>query len=80
MWISQQFNCFAILQVDVDTASGDESANAAFNANSQTSVNEATATSTDSSTSANNPPSVSTVTDPSNQEQPQAKPVAPKPR
>ena len=59
-------------------ASGDESADAACNANSQTSVNETTATSTDSSTSANNPPSVSTVTDPSNQEQPQAKPVAPK--
>ena len=61
-------------------ASGDESADAACNANSQTSINKATSTSTDSSTSANDPPSVSTVTDLSNQEQPQANPVAPQPR
>lgn len=61
-------------------ASGDESAEAACKANGQTPVNEAAANAVDSS-SVNNPSSpVPTVfyTDPSNQEQPQSKPVAPK--
>ena len=58
--------------------SGDESAEAACKVNGQTPVNEAAANAADS-LSLNNPsPAVST--DPSNQEQPQAKPVAPKPR
>ena len=58
----------------VGIASGDESANG------QTSVNEAAAISADSSSVSNSSPSVSAVTGPSNQEQPQAKLMAPKPR
>lgn len=58
----------------VGIASGDESAYG------QTSVNEAAAISADSSSVSNSSPTVSAVTGPSNQEQPQAKPMAPKPR
>ena len=64
----------------VGIASGDESTETACKANGQTPVNEAAANSTDSSSVSNSSPSVSTVTAPSNQEQPQAKPIAPKPR
>lgn len=62
-------------------ASGDMSAEAASKTNDQTPVNEPAATAADSA-SVNNPsPPVSTVTDVlSNQEQPPAKPEAPKPR
>ena len=62
----------------VGIASGDVSTETACNTNGQTPVNEAAANSTDSSSVDNSSPSVSTVTGPSNQEQPQAKPIAPK--
>ena len=61
-------------------ATGDENAEPACKANGQTPVNEAAANAPDSSSVNNLSPSVSTVADPPNQEQPQAKPVVPKPR
>ena len=64
----------------VGIASGDESAEAACKANGQTPVNEAAGNAVDSSSVNNLSPSVSTVADLSNQEQLQAKPLAPKPR
>lgn len=64
----------------VGIACGDESAKAACKANGQTPVNEAAGNAADSSSVNYLSPSVSTVADPSNQEQLQAKPLAPKPR